>query len=195
MAYSVIVVSLAVLLLAAAVAYPYISGMVMKSAMLRALRVTARKAGFRCRRSFKNIFLVRNRSARYDMVIYNEKKLYAVKLWSSYFSYNMLHVMRDGRIKERRRTRSVFKMSDNDTVYTGGFAQRVPKTRLAKKYAKGREVVERILLIYPSYERIAAESGKGLVTLKTGDELFGKIIYSPSAFMNKLKADGDKETK
>lgn len=188
MAYSIIVITLVILLLVGAWAYPYITGIMLKSRMLKALRMTARASGFRYRRSYKNIFFVRNRSPKYDIVIYNEKKLYAVKLWSSYFAYNTLAITKKGKVSEHRRTRPVFQMTDSNTVYTRGFAHSVPKTRLPRKYAKGRDV-ERILLVYPSYESIVVESGKGELKLKTGDELFEKLLYSPSAFLKKLKAD------
>ncbi len=189
MIYSVIVITLAVLLLVGAWVYPYVTAIMMKARMLKSLRVTARGAGFRYRRSYKNIFFVRNLSRKYDMIIYNEEKLYAVKLWTSYFSYNTLVVTKEGKIREQRRTRPVFQMNGSNTVYTKGFLRRVPRTGLHKKYKKGREV-EQILLIYPSYESIRAESGRGYIKLKTGDELFGKIIYSPSAFMTRLREEG-----
>lgn len=193
MIYSVIVITLALLLLVGAWVYPYVTAIMIKARMLRSLRVTARGAGFRYRRSYKNIFLVRNLSRKYDMIIYNEEKLYAVKLWTSYFAYNTLVVTKDGRIREQRRTRPVFQMGESNTVYTKGFLRRVPRTVLHKKYAKGREV-EQILLIYPSYESIRAESGMGYVKLKTGDKLFGKVIYSPSSLMKKLRKEGTKNT-
>ncbi len=188
MTYSVIIISAAVCLLAGSCLYPYISGMLLKARMLKSLRVKARAAGFRYRRFYKNIFFVRNRSPKFDMVIYNEKKLYAVKLWSSYFLHNKLCVTKQGRVFESRRTRPVFQTTDKKYVPIKGFLHSVPKTRLARKYCKSREV-ERILLIYPSYEAIAVYDGKREVALGTGDELFDKTLYSPSAFISLLEAD------
>ena len=192
MAYSMIVISLAVALLLGAWAYPYITGMVLKAKMLRALRKTASESGFKYRRSYKNIVLVRNRSPKYDMVIFNEKKLYAVKLWSSYFAYNTLAVTKRGKVSEHIRTRPVFQTTDSNVVYTRGFEHSVPRTRLPKKYAKGRDV-EKILLVYPSYESVIVESANGERKLKTGDELFEKLLYSPSAFMTRLKSEAPKK--
>ena len=192
MAYSIIVISIAIALLLGAWIYPYITGIALKGKMLGALRETARGAGFRYKRSYKNIFFVRNRSSKYDIVIYNEKKLYAVKLWSSYFAYNTLAVTQKGKVSEHRRTRPVFQIADGNVIYTRGFEHSVPRTKLPRKYAKGREV-EKILLVYPSYESIVAESAKGEKKLKTGDELFEKILYSPSAFMTRLKSEAQKK--
>lgn len=187
MTYSVIINTLAILLLIGAWVYPYITAAILRAIMIRRLTSDLRAEGFKYRRSFRSALLTRNLSRRYDMIIYDEKRLYAVKLWSSYFAYNHLVVTKKGRLKEERRTRPVFCMNGRDTVYAAGRLYRVPKIRLHKKYAKGREV-ESVLLIYPSYESIRAENNGGFVSLRTGDELFGKTIYSPSAFAARLKA-------
>ncbi len=185
MAYSIIIISMAVCLLAGALLYPYVSGMILKARMLKVLREKARGAGFKYRRFYKNLFLVRNRSSNYDMIIYNDKRLYAVKLWSSYFLHSKLCVTSRGRVFEKRRIRPVFQLTDKKYIYMRGFRRSVPKTRLAKRYLKNREA-ERILLIYPSYEGIAVYDRGREVPLRTGDELFGKLLYSPSAFMSLL---------
>ena len=190
MTYSVIVVTLTVLLLVAAWVYPYVTAIMAKARMLKALRVAARSAGFKYRRSYKNIFLVRNLSRKFDMIIYNDKKLYAIKLWSSYFAYNTLVITQRGRIREERRTRPVFITGDLTTVYAKGVERRVPKTSLYKKYMKGREV-ERVMLVYPSYEAIKAETPRGTVKLKTGDGIFGNTVYSPSVLMRRIREDGE----
>lgn len=188
MVWSVIVVSVALIFLVGAWVYPYINAVILKAKMVNKLLKTVGKKGFRYRRSFRNIFFTRNLSRKYDIIIYNEKKLYAIKLWSSYFAYCDLVITRGGRIREERRTRAVFNMGGKDTFHINSPAVRVPKLKLHKKFTTGREV-ERILLIYPSYENIRAESGRGYVTLKTGDTLFDKTIYSPSAFAKKLKGN------
>ena len=186
MTYSIIMISLALLLLIGVYIYPYVLAVIMKARMLRTLSRTAKENGFEHRRAFRHVIFTRNLSRGYDLIIYNEKKLYAIKLWSSYFAYNSLLVTREGKIREERRTRPVFSMGGKNGLYVGGLTHRVPKLNLGKKYAKDREV-ERITLIYPSYESIRAETGRGEVKLRTGDELFGRLIYSPSAFVNKLR--------
>ena len=77
-------------------------------------------------------------------------------------------------------------MGGRDTLYIKSPDMRVPKLKLHKKFTRGREI-ERVLLVYPSYESIRAESGRGFVTLKTGDTVFDKTLYSPSAFVKRLK--------
>ena len=186
MVWSVTIVSVAILLLVGAWVYPYVNAVVLKARMVNKLLRIAEKEGFRHRRSFKSIFLTRNLSRKYDIIIYNEKKLYAVKLWSSYFAYCDLVLTARGRIREERRTRAVFNMGSRDALYIKSPALRVPKLRLHKKFRTGREV-EGILLVYPSYENIRAETGRGYVTLKTGDTAFDKTLYSPSAFVKKIK--------
>lgn len=194
MAYSIIIISLALCLIFGALLYPYVSAILLRARMLKTLRERARAYGFKYRRFYKNSFLVRNRSPKFDMVIYNEKKLYAVKLWSSYFVHNKLCVTKRGRMFERRQTRPVFQMTDKKYIFMNTPRLSVPKTRLPKKYTRGREV-ERILLIYPSYETVGVYDGKSEIKLRTGDELFGKILYSPSAFRELLLSQAPTEQK
>ena len=187
MAYSIIIITVAVCLIIGALLYPYVSAILLRARMLRTLRERARAYGFKYRRFYKNIFFVRNRSPKFDFIVYNEKKLYAVKLWSSYFVHNKLCVTKRGRMFERRQTRPVFQMTDKKYTFINTPRLSVPKTRLAKKYLRGREV-ERILLVYPSYETVAVYDGKNEIKLRTGDELFGKLLYSPSAFRELLRS-------
>ena len=186
MAYSITVIVVSVLVIASAVAYPYVEGIMLKAQMLKRLREEARNAGFKYRRFYKNIFLVRNRAAHYDLVIYDEKKLFAVKLWSSYFKGSSLVLTEKGRVIERRKTRSVFDLNKRSADFVLSRPQSVRPTKIPKKYTVGREM-ERILLIYPSYDKIIAKRGAGEVILKSGDELFFKTVYSPSAFIKRLK--------
>ena len=186
MVWSVIVVAVAILLLVGAYVYPYVGALILKAKMVKKLLRTVEKEGYSYRRSFRSTFLTRNLSRKYDIIIYNDKKLYAVKLWSSYFAYCDLVLTRRGRIREERRTRSVFNTNGRNTVYIKSPSCRVPRLKLHKRFTGEREV-ESLLLIYPSYENIRAESGMGYVTLKTGDTMFDRTIYSPSAFVKKLK--------
>ena len=87
MVWSVIVVAVAILLLVGAYVYPYVGALILKAKMVKKLLRTVEKEGYSYRRSFRSIFLTRNLSRKYDIIIYNDKKLYAVKLWSSYFAY------------------------------------------------------------------------------------------------------------
>ena len=138
MAYSIVVISLVLCLLAGACLYPYASGIVLKARMLRTLRERARASGFKYRRFYKNIFFVRNRSPKFDMVIYNENRLYAVKLWSSYFVHSTLVVNKQGRVLERRRTRPVFQLTNKKYEFINGLSHSVPKTRLLHKVLLSR---------------------------------------------------------
>lgn len=192
MEYSIIVIIVSVFLIAFAFAYPYAEGILLKARMLKRLRQEARDAGYKYRRFYKNIFLVRNRSSRYDLIIYDEKTLYAVKLWSSYFRGSSLVLTEMGRVIERRKTRPVFKLKERSADFVLKRPQTVSPTRISKKYTVGRDVV-RVLLIYPSYEKIIAKRGAGEIILGSGDQLFSKTIYSPSAFLKRLKSDSVKK--
>lgn len=191
MVISAIIFIFVILVIAAAILYPYVWGMVLKARMLRDLREAVRGAGFKYRRLYKNIFLVKNRSSRYDVIVYNDETLYAVKLWSAYFVDSTLVLSKKGRFFEQRETRRVFNLEENGKKYIKGRSHSMPKTRLAKKYTVGRKL-ERILLIYPSYKDIVFFDGKTKTHIKTKDELFGKTVYSPFAFKNTLREEYEK---
>lgn len=188
MELSNIVLAVIAVLAALALTYPYVEGTVLRILMIERLRSELRASGYKCRRFYKNPIFLRNRSPRYDMVVYNETNLYAVKLWSSYFMRNELIIRRDGRVCEQRDVRDVFDIGEGKggSGRIRGFFHSVPRTRLPKKYTRGREI-ENVLLIYPSYKSIAYVDGGKKVTLGTGDELFEKTLYSPSSFISALK--------
>lgn len=193
MEVTAIVLSVAAVLIAAAFIYPYAWGMFLRFRMLSKLRAEAKEAGFKCRRLYKSILLVKNRSAKYDIVIYDDETLYAVKLWSSYFLHSELIINGDGRVYELRKIRDVFKArADSKGRFIKGFSHAVPRTRLPQKYTQGRNV-ENILLVYPSYDRIAYVDGRRRVELKTEDGLFEKTIYSPFALASMLKRKAEEE--
>ena len=129
MAYSIIVIIASVALIASAVAYPYAEGVMLKARMLKRLRLEARDAGYKYRRFYKNIFLVKNRSPRYDLIIYDEKTLFAVKLWSSYFRGSSLVLTEMGRVIERRKTRPVFKLRERSSDFVLKRPQMVRPTK------------------------------------------------------------------
>ncbi len=192
MVIKIIIIAAALLLPLLAIAYPYVWGIVLKAQMLKKLRQHARAKGFKYRRFYKNIFFVRNLSGRYDMVIYNDRKLYAVKLWSSYYTRSNLVLTKEGRIYELRESRPTFDTSEkgHSVKYIKGFTHSVPRTRLPKKYTKSQRQIENVLLIYPSYKGIFYIDGKKKIPLGTSDEIFDKRIYSPSAFTDELTLNG-----
>ena len=191
MKLSAIVLVATVLLAIGALAFPYLRSAVLRAVMLWRLRKDIRAAGYKCRRFYKNALSVRNRSPKYDMVVYNDDVLYAVKLWSAYFLSSELSLGRNGRVREQRTVREVFKVKEEQERgrLIKGLSLSVPKTRLPKKYTVGRRV-EHVLLIYPSYKRIFYTDGEGgrITVLTAGDILFDKTICSPSSFLSEIIA-------
>ena len=189
MTESIVMISLAVATLLFVLLYPFVWGNVLRARMLKKLRNEVRAEGYKYRRFYKNIFLVHNRSSKYDLIIYNEERLYAVKLWSSYFVDTSLILSRDGRVHERRMTRKVFAVDDKGSFALKGFSHSVPKTKLGAKYRRGRKVFD-VLLVYPSYKNVMFFDGKREVKVSTGDEIMDKLLYSPYSFTNELKKYG-----
>ena len=188
MIFSIAMFAIALIFIFGACMYPFVQRKLLQGKMLRELLGSALLCGYKCRKNYKNIFFVRNRSSSYDLLIYNEKRLYAVKLWTAAFSSSSLVLTDGGRVHERRIAIPVFDITrkDGKERYINGFKHTVPKTRLAPKFRRGREV-EEILLIYPSYRSILFEGERRRVLLEVGDELFDKLVYSPSLLVKRLK--------
>lgn len=189
MLLSVLIIILVILLLSGALLYPYISCAVLRDKMVRRLGEEASRAGFKLRVLYRHVFFVRNLSEEYDLLIYNDEILYAVKLWASYKRSTSLVLTRGGRVVERRTVGSVLDVSGSDNSHTVESAPlSVPRTKLSKKYSRGREV-RRILLVYPSYQKMLRIEGRREIPIRSGDELFDKRVYSPSAFIEVLRED------
>ncbi len=185
-----LVIAAVVTVLAAAWLYPYVSGIVLKARMLKNIREKARSFGYRYKRLYKNIFFVKNKADKYDVIIYDAEKLYAVKLWSSYFVRSRLIVTEKGGVYEERPTMPVFLTEKNggSPRVSAGRISGVPLTKPAVKNSGGRRV-ENFLLIYPSYKEITVKQAKGRAQIESGDELFGKTVVSPSFFVSKLEKE------
>ena len=193
MLFSAAVVALALVFICVAFIYPYVCSKLLQRRAVRRLLKDASAEGYKYRKFYKNIFTVRNLSYKYDLLIYRDDKVYAVKLWGAKHILSTLVLTDGGRVFERRRAVPVVDTSKGSAAHITERAHSVPKTRLPKKYAKNENVKE-ILLICPSYKNIVYEGKGGRVTLNTGDELFDKELYSPSAFSAELTCSADRET-
>ena len=183
---SIVMIALAATFLLFVLFYPYVWGCILKAKMLKKLMEDSDKLGYKYRKFYKSIFFVHNRSQKYDFVIYNEERLYAVKLWSSYYVNTNLLVSRDGKAREFRRTRHVFSNEENGEKWLKGISYRIKPTRLDEKYKRGREVV-RVLLIYPSYKRVIYNNGTTNTRILGGEKIMDKLLFSPFSFTNDLK--------
>ena len=193
MLFSAAVVALALVFISGALIYPFICSKLSQRSAVGRLLKDASSLGYKHRKFYKNIFAVRNLSYKYDILIYNDSKTYAVKLWNAKHISSTLVLTDSGKVLERRKAVPVIDTSKgNDTQITGR-AQSVLKTRLPKKYLKNENIKE-ILLIYPSYKSIIYEGKSGRIALNTGDELFDKEIYSPSALSAELRCDAEKRS-
>ena len=178
---------IAILLAVAALSYPYAAAAVSRFRMLRRLARVSRGLGFRFRhRGMPSV--ARNRGRRYDLLIENEEKIFAVKLWSAYRRDSALLVNEIGEIRERRRIREPLSVRRKKPQHHRSLALAVPRTRLTLRKTESRSVT-RILLVYPSYREVLAERDCRTVRLGSGDNLFDKLLYSPSAFEALLRRE------
>ena len=194
---------LAILLLAAALCYPYLSAAISKYRMLRRLAGISRSLGFRFRHKGMAC-LSRNRGRQYDLLIENERRIYAVKLWSSYRNGTTLLLGKQGRVREQRRVVEPLSVGRKKPYEHRSFALAVPRTRLTLRKNEKRSVT-RILLVYPSYREILAKKEGRVTRLSSGDPIFDKLLYTPSALeqllcreseeLRAMSADSDSKEK
>lgn len=182
-------VFLAILLLAAALCYPYLSAAISKHRMLRRLAKLSRSLGFRFRHRGM-AFLSRNRGRQYELLIENDRRIYAVKLWSAYRNGTSLLLGERGRVRERRRVIEPLSVRRKKPYDHRSFALAVPRTRLSLR-KKEKRAVTRILLVYPSYREILTKKEGRVVRLSSGDAIFDKLLYSPSALEQMLRREAE----
>ena len=175
------IVLLAVFFLTAMFGYPYWWAAICRMRMLRRLERVCRENGFRFRPLKKPLWFVRNRGDKYELLIENQTRVLAVKLWSAYRRDSVLVLARDGKISERRQAPVVLDVRRNaqgtKSVRGGG---RVRRTILPLSQ-KDRRSVTKLLLVYPSYQKMMRQTGEGEISLHSGDVIFDKILISPSA--------------
>ncbi|MBE6667553.1 MAG: hypothetical protein E7607_04490 [Ruminococcaceae bacterium] len=193
MLFSVVVVALALAFTGGVFIYPFVCSKLSQRKAVKRLLKDAESMGYKHRKFYKNIFTVRNLSYKYDMLLYNEDKTYAVKLWNAKHILSTLVLTDGGTVFERRKTVPVIDTSRANELQLRGRAGKVPKTRLPKKYAKNENLKE-VLLVYPPYKEIIYEGRGGRIILNTGDELFDKELLSPSAFAAELTYEAQKGT-
>ena len=187
MLFSAAVVALALVFTVGAIIYPFVIPKLSQGRAVKRLLSDATSMGYKHRKFYKNIFTVRNLSYKYDMVIYNESSMYAVKLWNAKHTSAVLVLTDGGKVFERRRALPVMDTSKSRGVQIKEKAKGVPKTRLPKRFLQNDGIRE-ILLVYPSYSGIVYEGKAGKVSLNVGDELFDKELFSPAEFAAHLRA-------
>ena len=166
--------------------YPYVSVILSRKKAIKHLRGVVRRAGGRMRRLHRFVSLTRNLSPRYDLLIAKGDMLYAVKLWSAKRRGVDLLISSDGTVAEQREDRDPLtpKRKVQERVLRSAFYT-VPKTRENFTVATGKRVVH-ILLVYPSYRKVMGYRHMQWVELQSGDRVFDKVLYSPSAFEKHL---------
>ena len=162
--------------------YPYAATVVLRRRALKKLRKTVRRARGRMRPLKKAVSLCRNRSRCYDLLIEKGSVVYAVKLWSAIRPHTDLCVARDGKLFEEREIPTPLRTEKNRQKRTVRCPiLPIPKTKYTFSVPKGKDL-RRVLLIYPSYRSIRCETKDAWREIHTGDTLFEKTVFSPSAF-------------
>ena len=166
--------------------YPYVSVILSRKKAIKHLCGVVRRGGGRVRRLHRFVSLSHNRAPRYDLLVAKGDTLYAVKLWSAKRRGVDLLISSDGTVAEQREDRDPLspKGKARERILRSAFYT-VPKTRENFTVPEGKRVVH-ILLVYPSYRSVMGYRHMQWVELQSGDRVFDKILYSPSAFEKHL---------
>lgn len=174
-----------------ALIFPYVINAWLTYRMLRRLESVCRETGMRMRRLHRATWLVRNRSDRYDLLLEDNGRLLAIKLWSAGYTGNSLVITKQGQVY--RLMRSALPMDirrENRQLRAKSRAVSVPRTKLILPKGESRAVT-RILLQYPAYREVLAETDNGWERLSSGGAVFDKLLYSPSALELLLREIGE----
>ena len=175
------------LLLTVALLLPYGITLGLNARMLRRLERTCRETGFRMKRLHPILLPPRGRGRRYDLLLENRERIYAVKLWSATHTGCSLVVTGTGQVYEQKRGLLPMDLKqENRDLRAKGAKAAVPRTVLSLPVGEKRPVT-RILLQYPAYREVLAETEQGLRRLSSGSPIFDKLLYSPSAFETLLR--------
>ena len=179
-------------LVLAVLLFPYGWMLFHRHRMIKRLRATGERLGFRWTPFGKGFLFAGNRSKRYQFCLENQEKVFLVKLWACYRRGTVLLVGEDGRVSVRSRyPRPLFKteeeQSQRQTV--DGAWRAVPKTRAPKTDFKGKQVIP-VLLSYPTYDGVVYLRSDKMIPVRNGDTLFGKKFFTPSA-LERAMTQGD----
>ena len=174
---------------AALLLYPYAATVILRRRALKDLRKTVRRAGGRMRYLKKAVCLSRNRSRNYDLLIEKNGVWYAVKLWSALHRHTDLCIAGEGSIYEEREIFVPMKTGKRQQKrMMRRRLRQIPKTKYNFRLPKEKSV-SRVLLVYPSYRSIRCMTQDGWREIGSGDILFDKTVYSPSAYRACLLGD------
>jgi hypothetical protein len=175
-----IVFALIALLLA--IGFPYLWGSYHCMRMLRRLKRVGEENGFRFCRLRR--FGIRNFSPYYDFSLIGENTVYLVQLLVCYHRGRELVIGSNGQVCQRSVHHAPLNPRKNTKKRVDGRWKAVPKTRLPKSVDTQKRVIP-VLLNYPTYASIYLQKDRE-TTLYQGEQVFEKIILSPSALEKRL---------
>lgn len=178
-------VFIALIALLVAIGFPYLWGRYHCVRMLRRLKRVGEENGFRFCRLRR--FSIRNFSPFYDFSLIGEDTVYLVQLLVCYHRGRELVIGRNGQVRQRSIHRAPMNLQKNAFSEKKRFIgqwRAVPKTRLPRSVDTKKKVIP-ILLNYPTYESIYLQKDRE-TTIYQGEQVFEKIILSPSALEKRL---------
>ena len=181
----IVTVVLSPLLVALILMLPHISIVYKRGRMIKYITHAASESGFSVTHLHRLVCLSPNRADRYDLLVHNSERAYAIKLWSATKKQSTVVISRDGTVCECRRIPEPLS-PDSERIYSiKGKKLSVPITKCNFKVKKGI-TVDHILMYYPRNKDTFLDFGTHKKRLGDGDRIFGKTVCSPTRFYKLL---------
>ena len=182
----VIIAVLSPLIVLTVLCFPQMFLFFKRSKMLRHLYKTAELCGYRVRHLRKRVSLAKNADDRYDLLIENSERAYAIKLWSAKKTADTLIINKNGTYCESSVVPAGLTAGEDNQYIITGKAKRVPVTRCNFKVKKDKPL-KLIMLYYPENDSVYIDLGNKRIPLAEGQTVFGKTVLTPTTFERLLK--------
>ncbi len=166
--------------------FPHASVVYRRRRMIKYITHTAEKQGFCVTPLHRLVCLSPNRGARYDILVQNRERAYAIKLWSFSKKQSTVVISKDGTVCEYRRVPEPLSPNTERNYSIRGKKRNVPVTEQNFKIKKDKPV-EFIMMYYPRNKDTFLDFGTHKKRLENGDRVFGKTVCSPTGFCKLLE--------
>lgn len=183
-------VFIVLIVIAAALFYPYIATAVKCKKMLTKLERIAKREAYNLIPLRRFPWLMKNFSGKYDFLLEGRGNVWAVKLVSCVHKNSYFMMTPDGNgaigytvsppfdIEKKRKSKRLFGKAKNIS-------------EIEENWNKGLEKnIRRALLFYPSFKAVVFSDGRGEIRMNPGDIIFEKIIHTPYSLEQRMKISG-----
>ena len=181
----IVTIVLSPFLIALILMFPHAFVVYRRRRMIKYITHTAEKQGFSVTPLHKFAALSSNFGSRYDILVQNGERAYAIKLWSFSEKQSTVVISKDGTMCEYRRVPQPLSPEAERSYGIKGKKHGVPVTKQNFKIKRDKPL-ELIMMYYPRNKNTFLDFGTHKKRLENGDRIFGKTVCSPTSFCKLL---------